>query len=201
MFSNYLLSLHWLYLTVSAFSCGQAILYYSNRTDMEATEAHDSRPRGHFLPSGVEVVSPVMPSRLVRPLEQYPSVLITEAKGSNVVTIRWCTSHYCQYMWDKLLWNESTVFFWKRLPTGLFTYQRSSKPNVLQETSAKFFFSFFSGMSERTTPMLRKPWRKPCTTSTAKDLPTTVHLALWLVSLLRSEQRKEMSWRGPRLWS
>lgn len=140
MFSNYLLSLHWLYfLTVSAFSCGQAILYYSNRTNMEATQGHDSRPPGHYLPSGVEVVSPVMPSFLVLPSEQYPSVLITEAKGSNAVTIRWCPNHYCQHMQDKL-WNESTVFFSKGLPTGLFTYQRSSKPNVLQETSTKCYF-------------------------------------------------------------
>lgn len=55
---------------------------------MGATEGHDSQLRGHCLPSGVEVVSPVMPSHLVLPSEQYPSVLITEAKGSNAVTIR-----------------------------------------------------------------------------------------------------------------
>lgn len=40
------------------------------------------------LPSGVEVVGPVFPARLVLPSEQYPSVLVADAKNSNTVTIR-----------------------------------------------------------------------------------------------------------------
>lgn len=72
-----------------AFLCGQAILYYSSRADVEATDGHKSQPcRRHLLPSGLEVLGPVLPPSLVLPSEQYPSVLITDAKSSNAVTIR-----------------------------------------------------------------------------------------------------------------
>lgn len=67
-------------------SCGQAILYICNTADMEATDSQQfSR---HPLPSGLEVVGAVLPPPLVPPSEQYPSVLITDAKSSNTVTIR-----------------------------------------------------------------------------------------------------------------
>lgn len=66
--------------------CGQAILYNSSRADVEATDSQQCR--SHPLPSGVEVVNPVVPACLLLPSEQYPSVLITDAKSSNTVTIR-----------------------------------------------------------------------------------------------------------------
>lgn len=69
--------------------CGQAILYYSSRADMEATDGQESQQcRSHPLSSGLEVLGPVLPPFLVLPSEQYPSVLITDAKSSNAVTIR-----------------------------------------------------------------------------------------------------------------
>ncbi|XP_059192805.1 tudor domain-containing protein 7B-like isoform X2 [Centropristis striata] len=73
----------------------KAILYYSSRADMEATNGQESQPsRGHPLPSGLEVSGPVVPPCLVLPSEQYPSVLITEAKSSNAVTVRYVGQNY-----------------------------------------------------------------------------------------------------------
>ncbi|XP_058495612.1 tudor domain-containing protein 7A isoform X2 [Solea solea] len=71
----------------------KAILY--NRTDMEATDSQESKLcRSHPLPSGLEVLSPTIPPRLVSPSEQYPSVLVTDAKSSNSVTIRYVGENY-----------------------------------------------------------------------------------------------------------
>ncbi len=56
---------------------------------MEATDSQESQQcRSNPLPSGLEVLGPVVPPFLVLPLEQYPSVLITDAKSCNAVTIR-----------------------------------------------------------------------------------------------------------------
>uniref|UniRef100_A0AAQ5Z852 Tudor domain containing 7 n=1 Tax=Amphiprion ocellaris TaxID=80972 RepID=A0AAQ5Z852_AMPOC len=44
--------------------------------------------------NGLEVLSPVVPPCLVVPSEQYPSVLVTEAKSSNAVTIRYVGVNY-----------------------------------------------------------------------------------------------------------
>ncbi|XP_071359624.1 tudor domain-containing protein 7A isoform X4 [Trachinotus anak] len=72
-----------------------AILYNSSRTDIEATGSQESQQcRSHPLPSGVEVVGPVTPPCLVLPSEQYPSVLITDAKSSNAVTVRYVGENY-----------------------------------------------------------------------------------------------------------
>ncbi|XP_068448627.1 tudor domain-containing protein 7A [Clinocottus analis] len=68
----------------------KAILYNSKSTDMEATQNHV----GHPLPSGMEVLGPVVPPCLVLPSEQYPSVLIADAKRSNAVTIRYVGENY-----------------------------------------------------------------------------------------------------------
>lgn len=48
----------------------------------------DRQCRGCRLSSGLEVHGPVLPPSLVLPPEQYPSVLITDVKSSNAVTIR-----------------------------------------------------------------------------------------------------------------
>ncbi|XP_071359622.1 tudor domain-containing protein 7A isoform X2 [Trachinotus anak] len=73
----------------------KAILYNSSRTDIEATGSQESQQcRSHPLPSGVEVVGPVTPPCLVLPSEQYPSVLITDAKSSNAVTVRYVGENY-----------------------------------------------------------------------------------------------------------
>ncbi|XP_017281104.1 tudor domain-containing protein 7A [Kryptolebias marmoratus] len=73
----------------------KAILYKSNRLDVNATDSQDSQQcRSNPLPSGLEVVGSVVPPRLVLPSEQYPSVLVTEAKSSNVVTIRYVGENY-----------------------------------------------------------------------------------------------------------
>lgn len=70
-------------------SCGQVILYNASRTDLETTDGEESQQcRRHPLPSGIPVLGSVVPPCLALPLEQYPSVLITDAKSSNAVTIR-----------------------------------------------------------------------------------------------------------------
>lgn len=70
----------------------QAILYYCNRSGWGggAGGAADSDCTGSCLsiPSGVALVSPVTPPPLVVPLDQYPSVLVTETRSSSTVTIR-----------------------------------------------------------------------------------------------------------------
>lgn len=76
-------------LVVDVLSCGQAILYNFSRADTEATDSQERQQgRSHPLPSGLEVLAPVVPPCLVLPSEQYPSVLITDAKSSNAVTVR-----------------------------------------------------------------------------------------------------------------
>ncbi|XP_044202265.1 tudor domain-containing protein 7A isoform X1 [Thunnus albacares] len=73
----------------------KAILYNSSRADVEAADSQDSQQcRNHPLPSGLEVLNLVIPPCLVLPSEQYPSVLITEAKSSNTVTIRYVGENY-----------------------------------------------------------------------------------------------------------
>ncbi|GAA6232649.1 tudor domain-containing protein 7A-like [Lates japonicus] len=73
----------------------KAILYNSSRTEMEATDSQDSQQcRSHPLPSGLEVLGPVIPPCLVLPSEQYPSVLVTDVKSSNAVTIRYVGENY-----------------------------------------------------------------------------------------------------------
>uniref|UniRef100_A0A8C9XSG5 Tudor domain containing 7 a n=1 Tax=Sander lucioperca TaxID=283035 RepID=A0A8C9XSG5_SANLU len=73
----------------------KAILYNSSIADMEATYSQESQQcRSHPLPSGLEVLGPMVPPCLVLPSEQYPSVLITDAKGSNAVTVRYVGENY-----------------------------------------------------------------------------------------------------------
>uniref|UniRef100_A0A7N8YFX3 Tudor domain containing 7 a n=1 Tax=Mastacembelus armatus TaxID=205130 RepID=A0A7N8YFX3_9TELE len=50
--------------------------------------------RSHPLPSGLDVLGPVRPPCLVPPSVQYPSVLVTDVKSSNVVTIRYVGESY-----------------------------------------------------------------------------------------------------------
>lgn len=65
----------------------QTILY--NKTDTKDANITESKEfKGQPLPSGIEILAPVLPPTLVRPSEQYPSVLVTDAKSSNTVTIR-----------------------------------------------------------------------------------------------------------------
>uniref|UniRef100_A0A3Q1ESJ4 Tudor domain containing 7 a n=1 Tax=Acanthochromis polyacanthus TaxID=80966 RepID=A0A3Q1ESJ4_9TELE len=73
----------------------RAILYNSSRAVMESTDDQDNQQcSDHPLPSGLEVLSPVVPPCLVVPSEQYPSVLVTEAKSSNAVTVRYVGVNY-----------------------------------------------------------------------------------------------------------
>ncbi|XP_029290173.1 LOW QUALITY PROTEIN: tudor domain-containing protein 7A [Cottoperca gobio] len=70
----------------------RAILYSSSKADMKATNSQQCRRRA--LPSGLEVQHPVVPPDLLLPSKQFPSVLITEAKSSNAVTIRYVGENY-----------------------------------------------------------------------------------------------------------
>ncbi|KAK2815923.1 hypothetical protein Q5P01_026390 [Channa striata] len=71
----------------------KAILYNASRADKEALE-DKQQSRRHALPSGLKVVGAVIPPCLVSPKEQYPSVLITDAKTSNAVTVRYVGENY-----------------------------------------------------------------------------------------------------------
>ncbi|XP_016890620.1 tudor domain-containing protein 7A isoform X3 [Cynoglossus semilaevis] len=71
----------------------KTILY--NKTDTEDANITESKEfKGQPLPSGIEILAPVLPPTLVRPSEQYPSVLVTDAKSSNTVTIRYVGENY-----------------------------------------------------------------------------------------------------------
>ncbi|XP_029020138.1 tudor domain-containing protein 7A isoform X2 [Betta splendens] len=73
----------------------KAILYTATTTDMDTTDCEESPEcRSHPLPSGLQVLSDVVPHRLVPPSEQFPSVLITDVKSSNAVTIRYVGENY-----------------------------------------------------------------------------------------------------------
>ncbi|KAF3687443.1 Tudor domain-containing protein 7B [Channa argus] len=73
----------------------KAILYNANRTDKEALDGEERQQcRSHVLPSGLQVLHTVIPPCLVLPTEQYPSVLITDAKTSNAVTVRYVGEDY-----------------------------------------------------------------------------------------------------------
>lgn len=73
------------FIVLGALLCIQAILY-SSPTDEE--EKEDEQCKDQTLPSGLEVWSPVLPPCLVGPSVQYSSVLITDVKSSNAITIR-----------------------------------------------------------------------------------------------------------------
>ncbi|KAL3067125.1 hypothetical protein OYC64_016968 [Pagothenia borchgrevinki] len=73
----------------------KAILYYSSKADIKATDSQESQQcRRRLLPSGLEVLGSAVPQGLLLPAEPYPSVLVTEAKGSNVVTLRYVGENY-----------------------------------------------------------------------------------------------------------
>ncbi|XP_053275075.1 tudor domain-containing protein 7A [Pleuronectes platessa] len=71
----------------------RAILYLSDSTDMEATDGQAKQHCRCPFPSGLEVPSPKITPGLPRPSEQFPSVLVTDAK-SNAVTIRYVGENY-----------------------------------------------------------------------------------------------------------
>uniref|UniRef100_A0A3Q2ZNC6 Tudor domain containing 7 a n=1 Tax=Hippocampus comes TaxID=109280 RepID=A0A3Q2ZNC6_HIPCM len=73
----------------------KAIIYAPMRVKLEGTAStHSQNTRSDQLPSGLEVTGPVVPACLVHPSMQYPSVLVTDAKSSNIVTIRYVGEDY-----------------------------------------------------------------------------------------------------------
>ncbi|KAM9314809.1 tudor domain-containing protein 7A-like [Pholidichthys leucotaenia] len=68
----------------------KAILYPSIRGDMDSPTKYESSA----LPSGLKIVGPVVPPSLAFPRDQYPSVLVTEIKCTNAVTIRYVGENY-----------------------------------------------------------------------------------------------------------
>ncbi|KAM9769521.1 tudor domain-containing protein 7A [Menidia menidia] len=73
----------------------KAILYKSRRVDEYLGNGHDSQQcKSSPLPSGLEVLGSRVPPRLKPPSGQYSSVLVTEAKSGNGVTIRYVGENY-----------------------------------------------------------------------------------------------------------
>ncbi|XP_071390141.1 tudor domain-containing protein 7A [Centroberyx affinis] len=71
----------------------KAILYNFSIEDLGTTESQEPSPC-RSLPSGLKVLGSVVPPPLVLPSEQYPSVLVTNAKNSNAVTVRYVGGNY-----------------------------------------------------------------------------------------------------------
>ncbi|KAM4584761.1 tudor domain-containing protein 7A [Odontesthes bonariensis] len=73
----------------------KAILYNSRPVNENLGSGHESQQyRINPLPSGLEVLGPGVPPRLTPPSGQYSSVLVTEARSSNAVTIRYVGENY-----------------------------------------------------------------------------------------------------------
>uniref|UniRef100_A0A8C6LET7 Tropomodulin 1 n=1 Tax=Nothobranchius furzeri TaxID=105023 RepID=A0A8C6LET7_NOTFU len=73
----------------------KAVLYNFNQVDQNSANVKESlHRRSHPLPSGLEVVGSVVPPSLTPPTEQYTSVLVTEAKSCNAVTLRYVGENY-----------------------------------------------------------------------------------------------------------
>ncbi|XP_056227991.1 tudor domain-containing protein 7A [Seriola aureovittata] len=104
----------------------KAILYNASKTHMEATDNQESQQfRSQPLPSGLKVLGPVIPPCLVLPSEQYPSVLITDAKSSNAVTVRYVGENYSNA--QEAMEDALRSFYIKDSP-----HQHLSKPVVGQ---------------------------------------------------------------------
>uniref|UniRef100_A0A3Q2PHT1 Tudor domain containing 7 a n=1 Tax=Fundulus heteroclitus TaxID=8078 RepID=A0A3Q2PHT1_FUNHE len=70
----------------------KAILYYSSEADMSPTNSEQTKTSP--LPSGLDLLGPVIPPPLTRPQEHCPSVLVAEAKSTNALTIRYVGQNY-----------------------------------------------------------------------------------------------------------
>ncbi|XP_014907112.1 tudor domain-containing protein 7A isoform X2 [Poecilia latipinna] len=70
----------------------RAILYYSCQVNMDLTNSQQTLISP--LPSGLEALGPVVPPPLTPPPEVCPSVLVTEAKSTNALTIRYVGNNY-----------------------------------------------------------------------------------------------------------
>uniref|UniRef100_A0A3B5MEZ0 Tudor domain containing 7 a n=1 Tax=Xiphophorus couchianus TaxID=32473 RepID=A0A3B5MEZ0_9TELE len=70
----------------------RAILYYSCQVNVDLT--NNQRTLISPLPSGLEALGPVVPPPLTQPPEDCPSVLVTEAKSTNALTIRYVGNNY-----------------------------------------------------------------------------------------------------------
>ncbi|XP_007567730.1 tudor domain-containing protein 7A isoform X1 [Poecilia formosa] len=70
----------------------RAILYYSCQVNMDLTNSQQTLISP--LPSGLEALGPVVPPPLTPPPEVCPSVLVTEAKSANALTIRYVGNNY-----------------------------------------------------------------------------------------------------------
>ncbi|XP_077574664.1 tudor domain-containing protein 7A [Stigmatopora nigra] len=67
---------------------------YPVPTDRKKAILYASKVKRYRLPSGLEVIGRLVPAYIVHPSIQYSSVLITNAKESNAVTIRYIGNDY-----------------------------------------------------------------------------------------------------------
>ncbi|XP_074521487.1 tudor domain-containing protein 7A isoform X2 [Halichoeres trimaculatus] len=73
----------------------KAILYNSSRADTDSVnKAGSQQIRSYVLPSGVDVLSSVIPPPLDLPTDQYRSVLVTDSMSGSVVTLRYVGENY-----------------------------------------------------------------------------------------------------------
>ncbi|XP_054897717.1 tudor domain-containing protein 7A isoform X3 [Poeciliopsis prolifica] len=101
----------------------RAILYYTCPVNVDLT--NNQQTLISPLPSGLEPLGPVVPPPLIQPPEVCPSVLVTEAKSANALTIRYVGKNYSD---AQEAMEDIMQTFYSRNPTK----RRVSNPAVGQ---------------------------------------------------------------------
>ncbi|KAM9792679.1 tudor domain-containing protein 7A [Neosynchiropus ocellatus] len=99
----------------------KAILYNANKESRKALDAEGGRNSNPPLPSGVQVLSCMIPDSLTLPLEQFSSVLVTDSMNGHTVTVRYIGA---KYSGEQEVMEESMRAFYRR------TSIRRSQPKL-----------------------------------------------------------------------
>ncbi|KAM8842026.1 tudor domain-containing protein 7A [Synchiropus picturatus] len=89
----------------------KAILYNSNKESRKPPDSEGGQNRNSPPPSGVEVLSCMIPDSLTLPLEQFSSVLVTDSRNGHTVTVRYIGA---KYSGEQELMEESMRSFYCR---------------------------------------------------------------------------------------
>lgn len=77
------------------------------------------------LPSGLEALGPVVPPPLTQPPEDCPSVLVTEAKSSNALTVRYSALFLIAFSDFSAVGSVAVPHFLFHLNRVTFTFKKS----------------------------------------------------------------------------